>query len=284
MAKESEIKANCFWLAEWDIRPMRFFSLSVVFFLGGTIGVQAQPACPVPKEMGFAVQRKINLSMTGFTEGLEVHGRDLYESTGALGGGTRLMRITPDGHVTVINDPDQKYFGEGLTFLSNDVYQLSWKDHLVFVYDKDFKPVRTMPNPFEGWGLTNDGHQLIFGDGSPHLYFADPADFHVTRTVTVRRQSQLVDNVNELEYVDGKVYANIWLTHEIMRIDPRSGCVDAQADMGALWDQLDIGQQYEINADANAVLNGIAYDPQQKLFYVTGKDWPVIFAGHFNGG
>ncbi len=267
---------------------MRFSGLSIAFFLGGVLGAQAQPAnkdiCPAPKGMGFAVQHKINLSITGFTEGLEVHGRDIYESTGALGGGTRLMRIAPDGHVTVINDPDQKYFGEGLTFLGDRAYQLSWKDHQVFVYDKNFKVIRTMGNPYEGWGLTNDGHQLIAGDGTPHLYFADPADFHLTRTVAVRRVDQPVDNINELEYVGGKIYANIWLTREIVRIDPKNGCVDAEADMSSLWTEMDLGQQYEINANPDAVLNGIAYDPQQKLFYVTGKDWPVIFAGHFTGG
>src|ERR1700733_12851178 len=177
---------------------MRLTGLSIAFLLGGMLAAQAQPICPAPKELGFTVQHRIKLSIPGFTEGLELHGHDLYESTGSLGGGTRLMRIAPDGHVTVINDPDQKYFGEGLTFLGNHAFQLSWKDHLVFVYDKDFKQVRTMPNPLDGWGLTNDGHQLIFGDGSPHLYFADPADFHVTRTVTVQRVSTLVDNINEL--------------------------------------------------------------------------------------
>jgi glutamine cyclotransferase len=263
---------------------MRFFGLSIAFLLGGALGAQAQPACPAPKQMDFAVQKRIKLSITGFTEGLEVHGNDIYESTGPMGGGTRMMRIAPDGHVTVINDPDQKYFGEGLTFLGDRVYQLSWKDHLVFVYDQDFKPVRTMKNPREGWGLTNDGHQLIFSDGSPRLFFADPEDFHVTASVPVRRGSELVDNVNELEYVDGKVYANIWLTRDIVRINPQNGCIEAEANMGSLWTQMDIGQQYEINSNADAVLNGIAYDPRQKLFYVTGKEWPMIFAGHFNGG
>ena len=263
---------------------MRFSGLSIAFLLGGVLGAQAQPACPAPKQMGFAVQHMIKLSLTGFTEGLEVHGHDIYESTGSLGGGTRLMRIAPDGNVTVINDPDQKYFGEGLTFLGDRVYQLSWRDHQVFVYDKDFKPVRTMQNPHEGWGLTNDGHQLIFGDGSPHLYFADPEDFHITGTVTVRRVKRPVENINELEYVDGKVYANVWLTRDIVRIDPKNGCVEAEAELGSLWSEMDLGQQYEINSNADAVLNGIAYDPQQKLFYVTGKDWPMIFAGHFTSG
>ena len=264
---------------------MRVSGICMAFLLAGAACAQAQPACPAPRQMSFTVQHRINLSITGFTEGLEVHdGNDIYESTGPLGGDTRLMRIAPDGHVTVINDPDQKYFGEGLTFLDGHVYQLSLKDHQVFVYDKDFKLVRTMQNLREGWGLTNDGHQLIFGDGTAHLFFADPENFHVTASVPVRRGDQPVDNVNELEYVDGQVYANIWLTRDIVRINPQNGCIEAEANLGSLWNEMDLGQQYEINSNADAVLNGIAYDPKQKLFYVTGKEWPLIFAGHFTGG
>jgi glutamine cyclotransferase len=263
---------------------MRHFTLSLAILIGGALSASAQPACPAPRQMGFETRARINLSVRGFTEGLEKHGPDLYESTGPIGGNTRLLRIAPDGHVTVINDVGRKYFGEGLTFLGDHAYQLSWQDHQVFVYDQNFKVMRAMANPQEGWGLTNDGHELIFSDGSAHLFFADPANFRVTRRVDVRRIDQPIDQVNELEYVDGQVYANIWLTRMIVRINPQNGCIDGEADMSPLWQQMNLADQYQIQSNNDAVLNGIAYDPGQKLFYVTGKEWPMIFAGRFTGG
>lgn len=262
---------------------MRIFGFSVAVFLAGAFSAQAQQpaACPAPKPMSFEVQKKITRSATGFTEGLEVHGSDLYESTGPIGGTTRLTRITPEGHVTVIHDEGHRYFGEGLTFLGGRVYQLSWQDRLVFVYDADFKLLGTMSNRQEGWGLTNDGHELIFSDGSARLFYADPAIFKITKAVTVWHGRHTVDQLNELEYVDGRIYANIWMTKTIVRINPQSGCIEAEADMRVLWDKMSPGEKDQINSDGDAVLNGIAYDPAQKLFYVTGKQWPLIFAGHF---
>src|SRR5580698_4984094 len=124
----------------------------------------APAACPAPRPMTFQLDHKLYRDVLGFTEGLEVHNHDLYESTGALGGGTRIIRLTQQGHATVLHNQGDKYFGEGLTFLGDRLYQLTWQDHLVFVYDKDFKLVRTMQNPHDGWGMTNDGHYLIYGD------------------------------------------------------------------------------------------------------------------------
>ena len=262
---------------------MRFLGLSIAVLLAGTLGAQAQTACPLPKALGFEVTGKITVSIPGFTEGLEVHDHDIYESTGALGGGTRMMRITPTGHVTILNDPDQRYFGEGLTFLGDRVYQLSWQDHLVFVYDRKFKLLNKLHNPNEGWGLTNDGQQLIASDGTPRIFFADPADFHINKTIRVRRGNNEVDQINELEYVDGKLYANLWMTRTIAQINLQTGCIEAEANMSSLWDRLTPQERDYVGSNADYVLNGIAYDPGQKLFYVTGKEWPMIFAGHFTG-
>ncbi len=241
----------------------------------------AAPVCPAPKGMTFQFERKIHRDVTGFTEGLEVHGGDFYESTGALGGGSRLMRITPEGHVTLLNDSGEKYFGEGLTFLGERLYQLSWQDHEVFVYDQDVKLLRTMRNPHEGWGMTNDGRYLIFGDGSDQLYYAEPDDFAIKGSIRVRRGAEPVTNVNELEYVAGKIYANIWMTRSIVRIDAKTGCIEAEADMSPLWGHMTEAERRTTDSDSDFVLNGIAYDPASQLFTVTGKEWPMLFSGRF---
>lgn len=241
----------------------------------------AAPGCPAPKVMTFQVEREIHRDVTGFTEGLEVHGGDFFESTGALGGGTRLMRISPEGHVTLLNNAGQKYFGEGITFLDDKLFQLSWQDHQVFVYDQDVKLLHTMRNPHEGWGMTNDGRYLIFGDGSDKLYYAEPDGFAIKGTITVRRGTQSVDNVNELEYVAGKIYANIWMTRSIVRLDAKTGCIEAQADMAPLWDRMTDSERDYVGSDNDYVLNGIAYDPASQLFTVTGKEWPMLFSGRF---
>jgi glutamine cyclotransferase len=241
----------------------------------------AAPACPTPKNMTFQFDHKIYRDVLGFTEGLEFHDHDLYESTGALGGGTRLMRINGEGHVTVLNDSGGKYFGEGLTFLGNWLYQLSWQDHLVFVYDQNFKLIRTMKNPHEGWGMTNDGRYLIFGDGSDKLYYAEPDNFTIKGNITVRMGDKTVDNINELEYVGGKIYANIWMTRSIVRLDAKSGCVEAVAQMDNLWDHMTGTEKDYTQSNDDFVLNGIAYDPQSKFFTLMGKEWPMAFVGRF---
>jgi glutamine cyclotransferase len=260
---------------------VRLFFPSFLFCLLGAGGVLAAPSCPTPKTMRFEIDHKLYRNVLGFTEGLEFHDHALFESTGALGGGTRLMKMTPDGKVTVLNDYGQKYFGEGLTFLGDRAYQLTWQDHLVFVYDKDFKLIRTMKNPHDGWGMTNDGRYLIYGDGSDHLYFADPDSFAIKGDVIVKWGTKAIDNVNELEYVGGKIYANIWMTRSIVRLDEKTGCVEAAAEMDTLWDHMTDQERSYTERDSDFVLNGIAYDPESRLFTVMGKEWPFAFVGRF---
>lgn len=257
--------------------PLCIFAIFAVF----AGAAQAASVCPAPRPMSFQVEKKITRDVSGFTEGLEVHEGGLYESTGALGGGTRLMRIAPDGHVTVLKDSGEEFFGEGLTFLGGQLFQLSWEDHKVFVYDLSAKLQRVMRNPRQGWGLTNDGRYLIFGDGGTRLFFAEPATFAIKGAITVRRGKDAVDNINELEYVGGKIYANIWMTRSIVRIDARSGCIEAEAAMDSLWEQMTPDERDYIGRDPDFVLNGIAYDPGSKLFTVTGKKWPFVFTGRF---
>lgn len=238
--------------------------------------------CPAPKTMTFQVESQVKRDVLGFTQGLEVRGDKLFESTGMIAGTTRLTTIDPrTGKVTVLNDFGRLFFGEGLTILKDQIYQLSWQEHLAFVYDLNGKLVRSMRNTRDGWGLTNDGTNLIFTDGGDQLYYVNPADFRILRQVSVRSGSRPLASLNELEMVDGKIYSNVFMTWEIVRIEPRTGCVEAIADLSALADRMSPEERRHMGSDINFVLNGIAYDGQRKVFYITGKNWMSIFTGRF---
>jgi glutamine cyclotransferase len=237
--------------------------------------------CPRPVPLRFEVTGKIVRSEVGFTQGLEWRDGKLYESTGAIGGHSGLNTIAPDGTVTKLRDDGMRYFGEGLTILNDEIYQLTWQERDVFVYDLAGKLKRTLRNPREGWGLTNDGKQLIFSDGSPSFYVANPQTFAIAREVKIRSDRPgETRGLNELELVDGKLYGNIFQSQTIVRIDPASGCIEANANMGSLWRSFTDADKKQVSAEEN-VLNGIAYDKASGLFYVTGKRWRTIFVGKF---
>jgi len=244
-------------------------------------GAAFAQGCPAPKTMTFEVESQVRRDVLGFTQGLEVRGDKLFESTGAIAGDTRLLTIDRNGHVTLLANFGRRFFGEGLTILNNQIYQLSWQDRAVFVYDLNGRLVRRMRNAREGWGLTNDGTNLVFTDGGDRLYYVNPADFSVLRSVPVRVGDQPLPALNELETVDGKIYANVFLTWDIVRIEPRTGCVEAIARLDGLQARMTPQERHHIASDTNFVLNGIAYDAERKLFHVTGKNWMSIFTGRF---
>ncbi|MEA2873918.1 MAG: glutaminyl-peptide cyclotransferase [Hyphomicrobiales bacterium] len=259
------------------------FRAALAFLLAFTLAPVADAAeCARPKELRFEVTGKIVRSEVGFTQGLEWRDGKLFESTGAVGGHSGLNTIAPDGTVTRLRDDGTRYFGEGLTILNGEIYQLTWQEHEVFVYDLAGQRQRSLRNPREGWGLTNDGTGLIFSDGSPSFYFADPATFAITREVKIKtdRPGDVI-GLNELELVDGKLYGNLFQTQTIVRIDPDSGCVEARANMGSLWRSMTDADKRQVTDEQN-VLNGIAYDKATGLFYVTGKRWRTIFVGRFS--
>ena len=257
-------------------------SIAVGFAAWLAPGPSLAQTCPAPKAMTFEVQSQIRRDILGLTQGLEARGDKLFESTGRIAGDTRLTTIDPrTGKVTVLANFGTRFFGEGLTILNNQIFQLSWQEHLAFVYDLNGKLVRSMRNMQEGWGLTNDGTNLIFTDGGDRLYYVNPADFRILRSVPVRLGAAPLPALNELENVDGKIYSNVFQTWDIVRIEPRTGCVEAIARMNALWDRMSLEERRHIQTDSNFVLNGIAYDAAQRIFYVTGKNWMTIFAGRF---
>jgi glutamine cyclotransferase len=253
----------------------------LLILLALTTAATAQQ-CRRPANLRFEVRDKIVRSEVGFTQGLEWHDGKLYESTGAIGDHSGLNTIAPDGKVTKLRDDGTRYFGEGLTIMNGELFQLTWTEHDVFVYDLAGKLKRTMKNPREGWGLTNDGSSLIFSDGGPLFYYADPETFAITRQVKIKSDKPGdVQGLNELELVEGELYGNVFMTLRILRIDPASGCIDGVADMGALWRSFTDADKKQVTSSEQNVLNGIAYDKTSGLFYVTGKSWRTIFVGKF---
>lgn len=206
-----------------------------------------------------------------FTQGLVYDQGFLFEGTG-LKGRSSLRRVSlQTGEVVQWHALSPDEFGEGITVFGDRIYQLTWQSHLGFVYDKtSFELLTTFEYPTEGWGLTHDGQRLIMSDGTATLHFIDPASLNETGRVTVYDRGTPVTHLNELEYVNGFVYSNVWPTDRIARIDPESGCVAGWIDLSGLRGYLPVGATVD-------VLNGIAYDAQNDWLIVTGKLWLTVF-------
>jgi len=208
---------------------------------------------------------------TAFTQGLVFVNGMLYESTGLRGQSSLRMVDLASGRVLQKHDLAAKYFGEGLTDWKNQLVQLTWESHLGFVYDTfSFRTVRTFTYPWEGWGLTHDSRHLILSDGTSVLHLLDPSTFKAVGKIQVTANGQPVENLNELEYIRGEIYANIWETNRIARISPATGKVIEWIDLSGL-------RPASVRQNENAVLNGIAYDNQHDRLFVTGKLWPSVY-------
>jgi glutamine cyclotransferase len=171
----------------------------------------------------------------------------------------------------MIHELADEFFGEGLAVIRNQLIQLTWRSQVGFVYDKDtFAVQKDFNYQTEGWGLTYDGKRLIMSDGSATLYFLDPKTFQTVAHVEVRDEDRLVSNLNELEFIKGEIYANVWKSNTIVRINPETGRVAGWIDLGGLLRLEDITGPVD-------VLNGIAYDARNDRIFVTGKLWPKIF-------
>lgn len=209
-----------------------------------------------------------------FTQGLLWNDGVLYESTGQYGRSTlRRVRLS-DGRVLGERKLEHRFFGEGLAHVDANLIQLTWREGVAIVSGvDDLRERRTMTYAGEGWGLCYDGDSLVMSNGSSTLTFRDPATMEIKRHVEVRLEGKPVSRLNELECVEGQVYANVWQRHEILRIDPRSGKVTAVIDARGLL-------RPEESAPAD-VLNGIAFRPDTNTFLITGKYWPTLFEVEF---
>jgi glutaminyl-peptide cyclotransferase len=207
-----------------------------------------------------------------FTQGLIYVDGHLYESTGLNGRSSLRMVDLSTGKVLQNYDLPTEYFGEGLTDWGSTLIQLTWKAHKGFVYDRfSFSLLRTFPYEGEGWGLTHDDTQLIMSDGTPYLRFLDPKSFRETKRIRVIDEADRpVESLNELEYIHGEIYANLWQTDKIARISPRTGRILGWIDLSGIVDK----HEFE---GADAVLNGLAYDTAGDRLFVTGKLWPKLY-------
>jgi glutamine cyclotransferase len=235
-----------------------------------TLVVFGPTACSAPVE-SYRVVHTYPHDARAFTQGLVFADGHLYESTGLNGQSSLRMVNAETGKVEQDLPVPATYFAEGLSTWGSSLIQLTWKSHIAFVYDRfSFRQLRTMSYPWDGWGLTQDGKSLILSDGSAKLYFLDPDTMKERRHITVTDHGKQVDELNELEYVKGEIYANVWHTDRIARISPVTGKVLAWIDLSGL---LSAGEKSE----AEAVLNGIAYDAEHDRLFVTGKLWPKLF-------
>jgi glutamine cyclotransferase len=245
--------------------------LLVWFLCAVTASTIAEPPISVPTN-GYQVLHVYPHDPKAFTQGLIYVDGHLYESTGYNGRSSLRMVDLSTGHVLQEYDLPAEFFGEGLTDWGSNLIQLTWKSGKGFVYDRfSFSLLRTFQYEGEGWGLTHDEAQLIMSDGTSYLRFLDPKSFREMRRIRVTDEAgHAIENLNELEFVHGEIYANIWQTDKIARISPRTGKVLGWIDLSGIIDK------HELQG-AGAVLNGIAYDSAGDRLFVTGKLWPKLF-------
>ncbi len=234
-----------------------------------------------PKPMGYSIINTFPHDTSSYTQGLLFYKGEMYEGTGNYGFSKLMKMDWKTGKPTQQISLDSKFFGEGVTILNDTVYQLTYKEKVVFAYTlKDLKKVKEFPVEIEGWGLTNDGKHLIATNGGSDLYFYDPSTFKLVKTQTVNESSTAAYNLNELEYVNGFIYANQYESPYILKIDPNSGQVLAKADVSSTWDR--IKKMYPTIHSNDLVPNGLAYDSVSKKMYMTGKKWPELYEVQFS--
>jgi len=206
-----------------------------------------------------------------FVQGLQIVDKHLYVSTGQYGKSRLLRYNMADGTLDSEKELDPRLFAEGLTVLDDKIYQLTWKSRIALIYNKaDLKGHKWFRIPGEGWGITNNGEEIIYSDGSDKLHFLSPRTLQIDRSITVTENGEKVDRLNELEWIDGHIWANIWTSDRIVIIDPHSGNVTASVDLKGLLPDNE-------RRPGTDVLNGIAQDPADGTIWVTGKHWPWIY-------
>ena len=207
---------------------------------------------------------------SAFTQGLTMYAGRMFEGTGQYGRSSIREVDLESGEVERIASLNRAFFGEGITVLDDRLYQLTWQNGVGAVYSLDsFEVIETFRYEGEGWGLTHDGESLILSDGTSHIRFLDPEDFSLTQTIEVTGPNGPVERINELEFIDGQIWANVWYEDVIIRINPDTGAVEGTIDLSEIYPAELRGSE--------EVANGIAWDARANRIFVTGKNWPQLF-------
>ena len=247
----------------------RVRNLVLVFALvASLLGARQASAAPI---YGYKVVAKLPHATDNYTEGFFYLDGKFYEGTGLSGHSAVLATDPKSGKTLQRRDLPPQYFGEGIVDWGPNIYEWTWKSHICFVFDRaTLQPVKQFSYTGEGWGMTRTGKEIITSDGSATLRFRDPNTFHEIRHIVVKEDNISIARLNELEFINGEIYANIWHSNMIVRISPQDGQVIAWIDLAGLLPD-------DEKIDAESVLNGIAYDAQHDRLFVTGKRWPTIF-------
>ncbi|WP_226789777.1 glutaminyl-peptide cyclotransferase [Flagellimonas hadalis] len=212
-----------------------------------------------------------------YTQGLEFHNGTLYESTGKRGSSTVRRVNFETGEVLQQIEMDNTIFGEGITLMKDKLYQLTWQSGMGYVYNaSNLEKIKNFSygKSREGWGLCNDGKKIFKSDGTEKIWFLDPETLEETGHIETVTNKSIFNMANELEYVDGKIYANVYQKESMMIIDATSGAIEGVVNFGGLKNKVSKGAEWD---DTNSVLNGVAYHPERKTFFVTGKNWDKLF-------
>ena len=251
-----------------------------------TAGIENNTAStvPAPAAIGYSILNAYPHDTTAFTQGLELHEGKLIESTGLTGNSTLRVVDPTTGKVIKKISNQKDIFAEGVTVFRDTAYQLSWQNHLVLMYRvKDLSLIGAIPWSGEGWGITHDNSSLIISDGTDKLYFVEPGTLKLKRVLSVQDQYGPVNNLNELEIIEGYIYANRWQYDYILKIDPKSGFVVGMMNMKDFLQKNSrsnlsyLKKIGSIAVETGAVLNGIAYDSVKRTILITGKLWPEVF-------
>ncbi len=234
------------------------------------ISISVKVSADSIKQYSYEIVNKYPHDKGAFTQGLYYEDGIMYEGTGKHGESDMRKYHLISGEIIKKNELSVLYFGEGITLLNNKIYQSTWKSKTMFIYNKDIELLKQTPFPFNCWGLTDNNQNLIMSNGTSIIRFLDPNSFRVIKEIEVTLNGKPIKNINELEYIKNKIYANIWQDDYIVIIDPSTGNITAVIDLKGIINP--DNYDYELN-----VLNGIAYDQKEERLFVTGKYWPYIF-------
>jgi glutamine cyclotransferase len=263
--------STCFFL----LILLTFFSCQCNPEVPGIVTQKKEDATVfIPESPGFRIVATYPHDTAAYTQGLIWHDGHLIEGTGQEGASNIRRVELESGKVLKQTNNSDEIFGEGIAHLNGNIYQITWRNKKGFIFDaKTLQLKGEFPINTQGWGLTTDGTELIYSDGSSNLYFLDTATFREKRRVGVSDNFGPVSNLNELEWIDGYIWANRWQSDMIYKIDPENGRVVARVDFSGLKPQAG----FSVEDPANEVLNGIAYDSAGKRLFITGKYWPKLF-------